>query len=96
MIILKKELRAIHDEDKLYIEDKFKEIIDFKKNLEKDCIVDHNFKGSKKDQKYQILITVLWQFLLGRIPLVLLLLLWLHLRKSKEIGWRIHWRTISY
>ncbi|MFN3906021.1 MAG: AAA family ATPase [Acinetobacter junii] len=49
--IEKKELRAIHDEDKLYIEDKFKEIIDFKKNLEKDCIVDHNFKGSKKRSK---------------------------------------------
>ncbi|HAV6035733.1 TPA: hypothetical protein JI285_19155, partial [Acinetobacter baumannii] len=49
--IEKKELRVIEDEDKAYIEDKFKRVIDYTKNSDKDCIVDHNFKGSKKRSK---------------------------------------------
>lgn len=49
--IEKKELRAIHEDDKAYIEEKFKSVIDYVKNPDKDCIVDHNFKGSKKRSK---------------------------------------------
>lgn len=49
--IEKKELRAIHEDDKAYMEEKFKSVIDYVKNPEKDCIVDHNFKGSKKRSK---------------------------------------------
>lgn len=47
----KKEVRSIDDEDKKYFEDLFKSVIDYQKNEDKDCIVDHNVKGSKKKSK---------------------------------------------
>jgi len=47
----KKEVHVIDEEDKLYIEESFKSVIDFSKNDDRDYIIDHNVKGSKKKSK---------------------------------------------
>lgn len=47
----KKEVRGFQVDDKKYFEEAFKSVIDFDKNKDRDYIIDHNVKASKKKSK---------------------------------------------